>query len=79
MTRFDAIRRQLADIEKNHERALEKREMQVRVMAAYRDELEDHGAIAVEMLSGFMGISVDDVNAVIGQRYEREQKAKVTA
>lgn len=40
MTRFDAIRRQLADIEKHHERALEKREMQIRLLCGYRDELE---------------------------------------
>lgn len=86
MTRYDAGHRLLDDIEKHNERAVAKFETQALLKSAYADELEDvirhdaaHHAIAVEMLAGFMGINVDDVAVVIGQRYEREQTARVGA
>ena len=67
--------------ERDHEEQLALREEQVRLKDAYCCELEDvirlddaYFDIAVEMLSVDMGISVDRVRAVIGQRYEREQK-----
>lgn len=80
MTRYDAIRRQLGDIEKDHERALALREMQLRVIAAYRDELEDHVDIAAEMLSKANGWSKDEALAIIAAEYElRQSRRAVTA
>ena len=86
MTRYDAGHRLLDDIEKHNERAVAKFETQALLKSAYADELEDvirhdaaHHAIAVEMLAGFMGIGVADVEATIRRRYEWEQKAKVDA
>ena len=77
MTRFDAIRRQLSDIEKNHDRALAKREMQINLLCAYRDELEDHVDIAAGMLAMAKGCSKDKALALIAGQYETRQARKV--
>ena len=76
MTRYDAIRRQLGDIEKDHERALALREMQLRVISAYRDELEDHVDIAAGMLAVAKGCSKDKALALIAGQYETRQARK---
>jgi len=79
MTRYDAIRRQLGDIEKHHERALEKRDMQVRVMAAYRDQLEAQFDIAVGMIASAGDCSEADVVTLIVDAYEVRQAARKVA
>ena len=79
MTRYDAIRRQLADIEKAHERALEKREMQIRVLCAYRDELEDKADIALGMIAEAGDCSQDDAGKLVDDTYEVLQAARKAA
>ena len=79
MTRFDAIRRQLSDIEKNHERALAKREMQIRLLCGYRDQLEDQFDIAVEMFSDAYCCSKDVAGKLIDDAYEARQAARKAA
>ena len=76
VTRFDAIRRQLGDIEKAHERALALREMQIRVLCSYRDELEDKADIAVEMLVATFHYSKDAAETAIDTAYEARQAAR---
>ena len=79
MTRYDAIRRQLSDIEKNHDRALAKREMQINLLCAYRDELEDHVDIAAEMLAKSDGCSKDWAATQVDDVYEARQAARKAA
>lgn len=76
MTRYDAIRRQLGDIEKAHERALAKLEMQINLLCAYRDQLEDRLDIAVEMLAKAGDCGKDDPAALIDDAYEARQAAR---
>ena len=79
MTRYDAIRRQLGDIEKAHERALAKRDMQIRLLCAYRDQLEDHVDIAAEMLAKSDGCSKDWAATQVDDVYEARQAARKAA
>lgn len=79
MTRFDAIRLQLANIESDYQEALALREMQVRVLAAYRDELEDRIDIAVGMLVATFHYSKDEADAAIETAYEVLQAARKVA
>lgn len=76
MTRYDAIRRQLGDIEKHHERALAKHEMQVRLLCGYRDQLEDRVGIAVRMIAARDDISLDDAMRLIVDADEARQAAR---
>jgi hypothetical protein len=78
MTRYDAIRRQLGDIEKAHERALAKREMQIRLLCAYRDQLEDRVDIAARLLTS-RDCSLDDALKSIDDEYEIRQAARKVA
>lgn len=79
MTRYDAIRRQLGDIEKAHERALAKHEMQINLLCGYRDQLEDDVDIAAGMIAEIGGCSKDDALAVIAGKYEARQAARKVA
>jgi len=79
VTRYDAIRRQLGDIEKAHERALAKRDMQIRLLCAYRDQLEDHVDIAAEMLAKSDGCSKDWAATQVDDVYEARQAARKAA
>ena len=79
MTRYEAIIRQLGDIEKSHERALAKHEMQVRLLSGYRDELEDKLEIAVEMLAKSDGCSKDWAATQVDEVYEARQAARKVA
>lgn len=79
MTRYDAIRRQLGDIEKHEERALAKHEMQVNLLCAYRDQLEDEVDIAVGIIAMANGWSKDDALALIAGEYEMRQELKAAA
>lgn len=79
MTRYDAIRRQLGDIEKAHERALAKRDMQIRLLCGYRDQLEDKIDIAVEMIAEAGDCSKDDAGKLIDDAYEVRQLARKEA
>ena len=79
MTRYEAIIRQLGDIEKSHERALTKRDMQIRLLCGYRDELEDKLEIAVELLVGTFHYGKDDAARVIDDAYEALQAARKVA
>jgi len=76
MTRYDAIRRQLGDIEKHHERAEAKHEMQINLLCAYRDELEDHLDIAAGMIAVARGCSKAAVLDIIACGYETRQSRK---
>ena len=76
MTRFDAIRRQLSDIEKNHERALAKRDEQVLILTGYRDQLEDEVDIAAGMIAVARGCSKAAVLDIIECEYETRQSRK---
>ena len=80
MTRYEAIIRQLGDIEKSHERALTKRDMQIRLLCGYRDELEDKSAIALEIIANaFVYGNKDDAAKLIDDRYEALQAARRVA
>lgn len=79
MTRFDAIRRQLSDIEKHHERALAKREMQINILCGYRDQLEDQLDIAAELISRALDCSKDDAVNLYVDAYEARQAARKVA
>ena len=79
MTRFDAIRRQLSDIEKNHERALAKREMQINLLCGYRDQLEDKVDIATRMIARSKSCSPDDAAKLIDNVYDDQQVARKVA
>jgi len=76
VTRFDAIRRQLGDIEKHNERAAAKHEMQVNLLCAYRDELEDKLDIAVGMLVGTFHYSKDEAAEEMDAYYRVRQAAR---
>jgi hypothetical protein len=78
VTRFDAIRRQLGDIEKHHERALVKRDMQIRLLCGYRNQLEDYVDIATRLLTT-RDISLDDASKMIADEYELRQAARKAA
>ena len=75
MTRYEAIIRQLGDIEKAHERALTKRDMQIRLLCGYRDELEDKLEIAVEMIAVARRGSKECAAQRIDTAYEARQAA----
>jgi len=79
VTRFDAIRRQLGDIEKHHERSLAKREMQIRLLCGYRDQLEDHVDIAAGIIADHADIDLDDAAKLIDDAYEARQAARKAA
>ena len=79
MTRYEAIIRQLGDIEKSHERALTKRDMQIRLLCGYRDELEDRVDIAVEMLVATFHYGKDDAETAITFACEARQAARKVA
>ena len=79
MTRYDAGHRLLDDIEKSHERALAKLEMQIRVMGGYRDELEDKLEIAVELLVGTFHYGKDEAGERIDWAYAARQAARKVA
>lgn len=79
MTRFDAIRRQLGDIEKHHERALAKREMQINILCGYRDQLEDKADIAAEILAAVRDCSKDEAARMVDDAYEVRQRARKVA
>lgn len=79
MTRFDAIRRQLCDIEKHHERALAKHEMQVRLLCCYRDELEDRVEIAAGIIAARDDIGLGAALKLIADIYEARQAARKVA
>jgi len=79
VTRYDAIRRQLADIERDHERQLAQREMQIRLLCGYRDELEDHVDIAAGMIAHRDDIDKDAAVELIAYQYEVRQAARKVA
>ena len=65
--------------ERDHAEALALREMQIRVLCAYRDELEDKGDIAVGMLAKACDCSKDDAGRMIDDLYEVRQRARKVA
>jgi len=65
--------------ERDHAEALALREMQIRVLCAYRDELEDKGDIAVWMLKAALNISKDEAGKLIDDAYEVRQAARKVA
>lgn len=88
MTREDAIIRLVGDLKKHHERALAKHEMQVNLLCAYRDQLEDHVDIAAGMIvdayycskdEAFVARDKDEALALIAGEYERRQAARKVA
>ena len=79
MTRYDAIRRQLGDIEKAHERALAKHEMQINLLCGYRDELEDKADIAVGLLAVARDCSKDNAGKLVDDVHEARQAARKAA
>ena len=79
MTRYEAIIRQLGDIEKSHERALTKRDMQIRILCGYRDELEERVEIAARMIADPYYCSVEAAMQLIDAEYERRGAARKVA
>ena len=79
MTRYEAIRRQLADIERDHERQLAQREMQIRLLCGYRDQLEDQVDIAVGMIASRDLTGRDAVSKLIADAYEARLAARKVA
>ena len=65
--------------ERDHAEALALREMQIRVLCAYRYELEDKGDIAVWMLKAALNISKDEAGKLIDDAYEVRQAARKVA
>ena len=66
--------------ERDHAEALALREEQLLIMAAYRDELEDHLDIAAGMIAVARGCSKAAVLDIVACEYEtrRARKAAVT-
>jgi len=65
--------------ERDHEEKLALRDEQIRLLCAYRDELEDHVDIAVGMIAHRDDISLDDATELIAYQYEVRQAARKVA
>lgn len=65
--------------ERDHAEALALREMQIRVLCAYRDELEDKGDIAAEMIADYGLYTKDEVGKLVDDAYEVRQAARRVA
>lgn len=65
--------------ERDHEEALALREVQVRVLCAYRDELEDKADIGVEMIAAAFHCSKDRAAQIVEDAYEARKAARKAA